>query len=211
VPPRPPWRWRRGRDRDDASIDVILDDGFVAIDLETTGLDVVHARVVEVAAIPFRRGRTQAGYRQLVNPGVPIPAEATRVHGIADADVRGAPRLDPVLADLEAMIEDAILVGHALDFDLAVLDRERRARGRPPLPNARVDTQRLVAALFPEGDAVDLDSAAARFGIGILGRHTAEGDARAAGGLFLALLDEVRRHGVRTFGDLLRVQAGGLR
>jgi len=193
------------------TVDALLDGGFVAIDLETTGLDVASAQVVEVAAIPFRRGSPEPEYVSLVNPGRSIPAGATRIHGIADVDVHTAPRLDDVLVRLEEMLTDRVVVGHAVDFDVAVLNRERRARGQSRLPNPIVDTRRLAMALHPEWRTVDLDSVAVRVGIGILGRHTAGGDARAAGGLFLALLEDARRQGLRTVDDLLRHQGPRIR
>ena len=61
-------------------------DAFV-IDTETTGLDPAKARVVEIGAVPLRSGKLDeaAALRQLVNPGEPIPAEATRIHAIDDS------------------------------------------------------------------------------------------------------------------------------
>jgi DNA polymerase III epsilon subunit-like protein len=65
-----------------------LDDvPIVAFDTETTGLR-VSDRLVELAAVRFRGEEVEGEWSALVDPGVPIPAEATAVHGIRDEDVR---------------------------------------------------------------------------------------------------------------------------
>jgi DNA polymerase-3 subunit epsilon/CBS domain-containing protein len=179
----------------------LTDAGFVAIDLETTGLDPRRDAIVSVAVIPFVRGEPEPGYRTLVDPERAIPPESTRIHGITDVDVRGAARLDRVLPDLMNVIGPAIIVGHAVEFDLAILGRETQARGQPRLANTFLDTQRLAAALFPDWSDLGLDTVAARIGVTIEGRHTAQGDAIAAGRILLALLPRLAARGVRTIGE----------
>ena len=199
------WRRRAGPIRA-AGLDTLRRPGFVALDLETTGLDPARDAILELAAIPFVQGRPQSGYVTRVDPGRPIPPESSRVHGITDAMVTGAPSLDRVLAELDDVLGDRPLVGQGIGFDLAVLGRERRARGRRPLVNPSLDTMRLAVALHPDWERFGFDDVAARLGIGILGRHTAEADALAAGELLLALTDEAWARGVRTMGELLRLQ-----
>ena len=65
----------------------------VALDLETTGLDVRRDRVVQIGAIAMLGPRILEAPRidQLIDPGVPMPAVAERIHGLGDADVAGAP------------------------------------------------------------------------------------------------------------------------
>jgi len=99
-----------------------------------------------------------------------------------------------------------ILVGHGIAFDLAVLTRARRACGRRPLTNSALDTMRLAGVLHPDWAHFGFDEVASRLGIGILGRHTAEGDARAAGEIFLKLFPEIRALGARTLGEALWLQ-----
>ena len=90
---------------------------FVAIDLETTGLDPRRDAMVALAAIPFLDGVPAGGYVTLVDPGRPIPPESTAVHGLTDGMVRGAPPLEHVLRDAEPVIEGAVLIGHNVGFD----------------------------------------------------------------------------------------------
>ena len=198
--------WRRRRTRDARSLDSLLTEGFVAIDLETTGLDSRRDAIIELAAVPFVGGRAGPGYITHVNPGRPIPPESSRVHGITDAMVSLAPSITGVLERLESVLGRHVLVGHGIAFDLALLNRELHAHGLASLTNAAIDTMRLAAALHPEWARVDFGEIAARVGVGILGRHTAEGDARAAGEILIALLPEMRARGARDVDELVWLQ-----
>lgn len=199
------WR-RRAAPIHAAGLDTLLRPGFVALDLETTGLDPRRDAILELAAIPFVDGRPRGGYVTRVDPGRPIPPESSRIHGITERMVQGAPRVERVLPELEALLGDQVIVGHGIAFDLAVLARERQAHGRAPIRNPALDTMRLAAALHPDWEHFGFDDVASHLGIGILGRHTAAGDALGAGELFLALLEEARRRALRTVGELLWLQ-----
>jgi DNA polymerase III epsilon subunit family exonuclease len=197
---RPLWRWPRRRG---PSLDALVTEGFVAIDLETTGLDSRTDAVVAAAAIEIVAGDPRPGYATLVNPGRPIPPTATAVHGITDAAVAFAPRIEEVLDAFEAACGDRVLVGHRIEFDLAILARERRLRGRPAPRNAAICTMRLAAALYPSWGDVGLDAVAARVAVPIPDRHTARGDALASARILLAMLPEARRRGIRTLDELI--------
>jgi len=201
---RPLWRGPRRRGLD---LGVLLERGFVALDLETTGLDPRADAVVAAAAIPVVAAQAAGGYVTLVNPGRPIPPESTVIHGITDAMVALAPPIHEVLDALEAVCDDRLLVGHRIDFDLAVLARERRGRGRGPLPNPSLCTMRLAAALHPDWTDVGLDAVASRLAVVVRDRHTARGDAVAAAQILLALLPDARRRGITTLNELLWLQS----
>ena len=91
-------------------------------------------------------------------------------------------------------------------FDLAILERARRAHHRPPLPNTALCTMRLAAALHPGWTDVTLEALAARLGVPVVGRHTARGDALVAGAMMLGLLPELARRGHRTLADAVWLQ-----
>jgi DNA polymerase III epsilon subunit family exonuclease len=179
---------------------------FLAVDLETTGLDPRRAAIVSLAAIPFVSRVPAPGYVTLVDPARAIPPRSTAVHGITDAMVRGAPPLEHVLREAESMFADAVLVGHNVAFDVAVLARARRARRLPRLRNHALDTARLAAALHPEWRDVSLERVAERLGVEVVARHTAEGDALTAGRIFVALLPEFEARRLRTVADLIWFQ-----
>ncbi|MGH7278390.1 MAG: 3'-5' exonuclease [Candidatus Rokuibacteriota bacterium] len=187
--------------------------GFVALDIETTGLDSRRDAVVSLAAVPFVDGRPQSGIHTLVDPGRPIPETSTRIHGLTDAMVAGAPPIARVLPQVLALCDGHVVVGHGVDFDLAVLGRAARAAGLPGLQNDALDTRALAMALHPEWCDVSLEGLGDRLGVPVIGRHTAEGDALTAGGILMALLPVLATRRIETLPELLWFQAaaGGRR
>jgi hypothetical protein len=101
---------------------------------------------------------------------------------------------------------DSVSHGLFWSFDLAVLERARRARRRPPLRNTALCTMRLAAALHPGWTDVTLESLAARLGVPVVARHTARGDALVVGALMLGLLPAIAGRGHRTLSDALWFQ-----
>jgi DNA polymerase III epsilon subunit family exonuclease len=196
------WSWRR----EQTPLARLVTDGFVALDVETTGLDRRRDAVVSVAAIPFVDRRPQPGLRTLVNPGRPIPAEATHIHGLDDDAVASGPVIADVWPELAAACAGRVLVGYAIDFDLAVLTRAARAAARPPLRNVALDTRDLALALDGRRHEVTLERLAERVGVPVIDRHTAAGDALTAGLILIELLREFEAQGVRTLEELLRLQ-----
>jgi DNA polymerase III epsilon subunit-like protein len=193
--------------RIETSLETLLDPGFMAIDVETTGLDVRRDAVVSLAVIPFVHGGPMPGLVTLVDPGRPIPPASSRIHGIDDAGVRGAPRLADVLPHVDEVLAGRIVVGHDVAFDLAVLARARRAHARAEPDCVALDTHRLAVALHPSWRRhAELETVADRLGIPVVGRHTADGDACLAGRILVALLPQFRARGVRTVGDLVWAQ-----
>ena len=194
--------WRRSS----LSLAQLVADGFVALDLETTGLDTRRDAIVSLAAIPFVQGQPQPGLRTLVNPGRPIPPAATDIHGLDDAAVASGPAIAEVLPRLATECDGRVLVGYAIDFDLAVLKRDARAYARRPLRNRALDARDLALGLDLRRQPGTLEGLAERLGVPVVGRHTAPGDAVMAGLIFLELLREYEARGVRTVTELLRLQ-----
>ena len=103
----------------------------IVLDTETTGLDVKTARIIQVGAVGIRQGELVAGEEldRYVDPGVPVPAASTAVHGITDADVKGAPAFAAINAELDGFVRERILVGHSIGFDLAMMKAECERAG----------------------------------------------------------------------------------
>lgn len=201
-------RWFRGWRRGSPSpaLSSLPSIGFVAIDLETTGLDSRRDVIVSMAAVPFVDGAPRVPFATLVNCGRPVPLESTRIHGITDAMIAHAPPVAEALEGFDAVCADRILVGHRVAFDLAVLSRARHAAGRAALAVSALDTMLLAAALQPGLRDYSLEAVALRWGVDIVGRHTAEGDAVASGHILLALLEATAGRGYVTVADLIRLQ-----
>jgi DNA polymerase-3 subunit epsilon/CBS domain-containing protein len=175
----------------------------VVIDSETTGLEPAKARLVEVAAVRLAAGQIDTGapFRRLVRPGMPIPASATEFHGISDATVADAPAFGAIWPDLSAYLDQKVVIGHSLGFDLAVLKHEcERAGFDWVTPNA-LDTRLLAEVTQPNLSGYSLDALAAWLGVDVAGRHSALGDAMTTARIFCALVPRLREVGIRTLGE----------
>ena len=96
---------------------------FVVIDTETTGLSSAKDGLVEVAAVRFEDWEPVEKWQTMINPGKPIPKEATDVNGITDDMVADAPTFEQVIDSLSEFVGSSALIGHNLPFDLKFLYR----------------------------------------------------------------------------------------
>ena len=97
---------------------------YVAIDIETTGLDLDHDRITEVGAVRFAEdGTLLESFERLVNPGREIPKFIEEMTGITNRAVRDAPALGEVSDALRTFVGADTIVGQNVGFDLAHLRR----------------------------------------------------------------------------------------
>src|SRR5262249_288858 len=102
--------------------EVATPDGYAIFDCETTGTDPSSDEIVSLAAIVLDSdGREIATFSSLVRPSRRIPAAATLVHGIRDADVASARRFAEIAGDLYGLLGSAVFVAHNAEFDLVML------------------------------------------------------------------------------------------
>lgn len=156
-----------------------LERPLVFIDLETTGVSPVTDRIVELAMIKVHPDGRRETITRRVNPGVPIPPESSRLHGITDADVAAAPVFARIADEVRAFIGDADLAGFNIHrFDLPVLPRELADAGRPLAMDGRavVDAQVIYHRRVPR----DLAAAYRLYcGKELVGAHGAAADIEA--------------------------------
>ena len=100
---------------------------IVCFDLETTGIDPASDRIVEISILRVEPDGTRLARTRRINPGRPIPSEATAVHGIRDEDVADAPSFGQIAKGLLELLDGADLAGFNVSrFDIPLLDREFR-------------------------------------------------------------------------------------
>src|SRR5262249_11271309 len=141
----------------------------------------------------------------LVDPGRPIPPDATRVHGIDDAKVAGAPKAAEVGRLLREACADFPLVFHNAPFDLPFLLRLFRDAGAAALLNPSTDTLGLARGLVATGSHA-LGALAEKFGLPRETPHRALGDTRTTARAFVELAGRWEREkGVRSLLELAAV------
>ena len=175
----------------------------VVVDTETTGLDPAKARIVEIGAVPLKKGKLDeaTAWRRLVNPGEPIPAVATGIHKIDDAMVADAPGFAAAWPEFAKAMQGAVWIGHTIGFDLAVLKRECERAGLPWTPPRALCTRMLSQIAEPRLAGYTLEHLASWLNVPPAERHSALGDAVLTARIFLALLPKLRERNIRTLAE----------
>ena len=177
-----------------ASLPFRLTRPLIFIDCETTGTNVSSDRIVELSLVIFRPGSDEPEVRtRRLNPEIPIPSDATQVHGITDADVAGEPRFQQIADDLLTLLDECDLAGFGIRrFDFPLLQAEFARLGK------RLDHRgrRLIDALviFHREEPRDLSAAVLHY----LDRshteaHRAEADSLATVDVLCA---QIERYGL---------------
>lgn len=167
-----------------------------AWDTETTGPNPLEDRIVTAAFIVRGGGREERVFSWLINPGIPIPAEATEVHGITDAIVQAEGQdpktaLDEIATNLVRAIEWGMpVIAFNQSFDWSILHHDLVRNGLPtveervglhplPLVDPHVIDRQVVQRLRGKGMR-KLKPTAERYAVELTDWHTAEADALAA-------------------------------
>jgi DNA polymerase-3 subunit epsilon len=204
----------------------LADVTWVAFDTEATGYSNVAGRLVEVAGLRFRFVRGEAGapaaaagtpeaplapivdegtFEELMNPGVPIPAEVVAIHGIDDAKVAGLDAPSAVLPRFFAFAHDAVLIAHYAPFDVGAMTfaLTREGRGVPRL--AALDTSVLPKRLFPGAPNYSLGALVQFLGLPPVAAHRAMPDALSTRDLFRRCVAAMGDPAVITVGDVVKL------
>jgi DNA polymerase-3 subunit epsilon/CBS domain-containing protein len=176
---------------------------MVVLDTETTGLDVRADRIVQIGAVRMQGAvlREDETLEMKVDPGVPITPTSTRIHGIGDADVVGAPATTEAMVRLAGFIGDAVVVGHNIHFDMAILRHEADRHGIDWREPRVLDLGLIGAALVHGRIDNSIEALAISHDVEITGRHTALGDALVTARILAAMLGQLRERGVRSLAE----------
>jgi DNA polymerase III subunit epsilon len=170
---------------------VLPDKVFVAFDTETTGLDAEAGRIVEIGAVKFTKECVLGTFEEMIDPGMPMPSEASNINGITDAMLSGKPRAADVIPRFLEFANGSVLVAHNAPFDVGFVDAELRRLGLSHLANPTADTRLLAKAAFPDRAAYHLQVLAKDFGLPVESAHRALDDARLCMRLFFLCVQKI--------------------
>jgi DNA polymerase-3 subunit epsilon/ATP-dependent DNA helicase DinG len=156
---------------------------YVALDLETTGLDPARDAIIEIGAVKFQDDQVIDTFQTFVNPGRNIPEFIQRLTGISPNQVKRAPPFSAVMNDLESFVEGHSIVGHNISFDLGFL-----ASHGLTLANPSHDTWDLASVFLPTTSEYSLRYLASLLGAEHTNPHRALDDAQATREVFVRLL-----------------------
>lgn len=106
-------------------MDLNLKKAIIFFDLETTGVNITHDKIVEISYIKVYPNGDEEERTLRVNPGCHIPEEATAVHHITDDDVKDAPTFKEIAKELSKVFEGCDIAGfNSNRFDIPLLSEE---------------------------------------------------------------------------------------
>ena len=159
--------------------------GFVAFDVETTGLSRRSDRLVELAGVKYVAGKEVDRFTTLVDPGVRIPARAVEIHHITDDMVRGAPSPEQAVSRFLDFCGSLPLVAHNADFDVAFLANACYVKGRELFYG---DTLAIARKLLPDAPNHKLGTVLRLLGVSTGTLHRSEADAEGVAAIVLSWL-----------------------
>lgn len=161
-------------------------DTYVAIDLETTGLDPKHDKIIEIGAVLVSGGEVIQTFSTLVNPRRELDERIEELTGITSDMVAGAPDIGEVIGRIVEFCGELPLLGHHIIFDYSFLKRAAVNQGLAFEKNG-IDTLTLCRRFMPDEERKNLGNASLYYGIKQEGAHRAMADALTAHLLYQAV------------------------
>ena len=159
-----------------------LDQVYVSLDLETTGLDSERDTILEIGAVRFRGNEVLETFETFVNPGRAIPDHIQRLTGIHPRQVERAPAFPLISPDFAEFLGLHPVIGHNIQFDLRFLSSHGLN-----VANAAYDTMDLATVFLPSSRRYTLKHLSDQFGVE-LRNHRALDDAIGCMEIFVRLM-----------------------
>jgi len=152
---------------------------YVALDIETTGLDPDRDAIIEIGAVKFRGQEVLDTWSSLVNPQRPLPYNIQRLTGISPDEVSSAPSLFSLLGPLSRFVGHHPLVGHNIAFDPAFLRKQGLF-----LTHQALDTFQLASSLVLYVPGYSLRALAQVLGVSHEQEHRARAQTLLSNGFY---------------------------
>jgi predicted DnaQ family exonuclease/DinG family helicase len=169
---------------------------FVAVDIETTGLNKNNDRITEIGAVKFVGGKITEEFSTLINPSIDIPEKITQLTGIDYEKVKDAPKFAEIADKFIEFIGRLAICGHNVDFDISFLNAEIKRNGGQEINNWNIDTLILSRIILELEEGYALSKVANHLGISLENAHRALDDARASGFIAVNLIPRIREIGI---------------
>lgn len=210
-PPAPEWQQYLDHFKAQPPPSAVIEQiNFLVLDLETTGLNSRKDHMLSLGAVQVRNFEIRVDQRMeyFVRQSDYTPNQSIGIHGILPGQSASGIGEAELMKELLGFMQADVIVGHHIGFDVAVLNQAIKRSYGKTLKNRVIDTVDLIKkwdrlSLGPAHRDLSLDAVCQRWKIPLHERHTAAGDTLLTAILFLKLLGDLQRKGVRTLGALL--------
>ncbi len=173
------------------------DGPIVVLDFETTGLNPLNDRIIEIGAVLLEGGEIKDTFSTFVNPGIPLPPNIIELTGIQNSDVASAPTAAQTLPKFLEFLKDYPIAAHNAGFDAAFLKQELARLGLER-QSPQLDTLVLAQKLYPQLKRYRLSALCKFLGVTLRNAHRAVHDARATAKCLAIMLSQVQERGAGT-------------
>lgn len=164
-----------------------MTDSYIALDLETTGLEPKKEKITEIAALKVEHGQITGRFVTLVNPKRPLTERVVELTGITDDMLKDAPVIEDIIGEVLEFIGNLPLLGHNIRFDYSFL-KQAAVNQKMEFECEAVDTLKVCRKLMPEQEKKNLGNACTYYKIEQPLAHRAEADALSAHFLYQKLV-----------------------
>lgn len=170
------------------SYDLLHSLTFCVFDLETTGGNHQHDKIIEIGLVRIQKLKIVAEKSFLINPEVHIPEFIQKLTNIKDADVSNAPVIETVIDEILEFMGDSILVAHNTSFDVPFFNSVLKRMEKPELKNKAICTNLMTKYMIPNLLSSNLNYMSKIFDLKHQKAHRALDDAMASAELLLKYL-----------------------
>ena len=136
-----------------------MTDSYIALDLETTGLEPKKEKITEIAALKVEHGQITGRFVTLVNPKRPLTERVVELTGITDDMLKDAPVIEDIIGEVLEFIGNLPLLGHNIRFDYSFL-KQAAVNQKMEFECEAVDTLKVCRKLMPEQEKKNLQEMA---------------------------------------------------
>lgn len=159
---------------------------YIAIDLETTGLNPSSDKILEIGAARIVEGRVAETYGTFINVGIPIPYFITNLTGIDDEMASGGKQIEEAMLELLDFCGEDVLLGHNILFDYSFL-KQAAVNNRLKFERQGIDTLKIARKCLPQLPSRKLEYLCRYLSIETEKQHRALDDALAASEVYRKL------------------------
>ena len=167
----------------------VIDTDYVVFDLETTGLDPMTCKIIEIGAVKIKGGEIVEAFTTLVNPFEPLTAKITEITGLTDDDLIGKLSIEQILPDFFKFCEGATIIAHNLiGFDFGFIKKAGESM-HFIFDHPKIDTLKLAHQKLPKLQKCNLGALCQYFEFVNQHAHRALSDAMVTAKIFLRLME----------------------
>ncbi|WP_349674399.1 3'-5' exonuclease [Lacrimispora sp.] len=174
---------------------------YVAVDLETTGLDPKRDKIIEIGAVRVTDGKAEDTFECFVNPYRNLEERVISLTGITDSQLEPASGIESIIDHFLDFAGKLPILGHHIIFDYSFLKRAAVNKGLC-FERQGIDTLKLARRFMPEDRSKSLSAACGYFGIEIKQSHRARFDAIAAHELYQTMKKEFGERNPEVFDSV---------